>query len=233
MGGREESWEGALEAGEIDGLRAVLGDTDIYLLDQVMKGRLRPGARILDAGCGGGRNSELFLRCGGFALRAVDASWRGVRQTASLAVELGARTPSGWVSRQRLDRLAFRDSSFDAVVCSAVLHFARDRDHWAAMVGEMWRVLAPRGLFFARLGSTVGIEARLEPLGGGRYRLPDGAEWVLTHRAELAEWGERLGGRLIEPIKTTVVDRRRAMTTWCLLKEASTTGSGPRRAETG
>lgn len=223
----DESWEGVLRAGEIEGLRAILGDTDIYLLDQLMKGRFSPGDRVLDAGCGGGRNLEMFLRCGGFRLTAVDDSWRAVRQTRSLADGLDRSGAAGWVSRQRLDALAFGDGSFDAVICSAVLHFARDRLHWAAMVEELWRVLAPGGLLFARLGSTIGIEAKLEPLGAGRYRLPDGAEWVLTNRTELVEWAERLGGRAVEPIKTTVVDRRRAMTTWCLAKPRdSGAGSG-------
>lgn len=225
----DESWEGVLRAGEIEGLRAVLGDTDIYLLDQLMKGRFSPGDRVLDAGCGGGRNLELFLRCGGFQLTAVDESWRAVRQTRSLADELDRPGAAGWVSRQRLDALAFGDGSFDVVVCSAVLHFARDRHHWGAMVEELWRVLAPGGLFFARLGSTIGVETEIEPLEAGRYRLPDGAEWVLTDHAELVEWSERLGGRPIEPIKTTVVDRRRAMTTWCLVKA----GEAPVSAETG
>jgi SAM-dependent methyltransferase len=201
----------------LDALVEWLGGTDIYLIDQVMKGRFAPGSRILDAGCGGGRNIELFLR-GGYDVFAVDLSSRSARQALGLARELGAERPGGWASRQDVAALGFASGSFDVVIASALLHFAPDRERFDAMLAEMWRVLAPGGLLFARLASTVGIEERIEPLGGGRYRLPNGVEWLLVDRDELLARAERLGGRLIEPIKTTVVDADRAMTTWCLTK---------------
>lgn len=202
---------------EMERLRELLGGVDVYLLDQVMKGRIPAGSRVLDVGCGGGRNIELFLRCG-YDVWAVDVEQRAARATFALARELGAGRPVGWTSRQDAAALAFRGASFDVVVCSALLHFCPDRERFAASVEEMWRVLAPHGLLFVRLASTAGIEDRLESLGGGRYRLPGGQEWLLVDRPQLLDWTERLGGRLIEPIKTTVVDDLRAMTTWCLVK---------------
>lgn len=39
----------------------LIGDTDIYLLDQIMKGRYNANDKILDAGCGNGRNLHWFL----------------------------------------------------------------------------------------------------------------------------------------------------------------------------
>jgi SAM-dependent methyltransferase len=200
-------------------LTELLGGVDIYLLDQVMKGRLKPGSRILDAGCGGGRNLEPFLRCD-YDVYVVDEADRAARQTVALAREVGCERPRGWVSRQSVAALAFADAAFDAVVCCAVLHFARSGRQWRAMVEELWRVLAPRGLFFSRLASSIGIEGRVEPLGDGRFRLPDGTDRFLVDRAMLVETSERLGGTLIEPMKTTLVDRQRAMTTWCLVKPA-------------
>lgn len=202
---------------EMERLLELLGGADIYLIDQLMKGRLGPGSRILDAGCGGGRNIEPFLRCG-YDVFAVDVAARSVRQTRRLAHEIGARRPTGWVSRQEVEELGFGPSCFDVVISSALLHFARDQRHFGAMIEEMWRVLVPGGLLFTRLASTIGIETQVEPLGEGRFRLPDGAEWILVDRSALLGWSERLGGRLIEPIKTTVVDNTRAMTTWCLVK---------------
>lgn len=197
----------------------LLGGTDIYLLDQIMKGRLGPGSRILDAGCGGGRNIEPFLRCD-YDVYGVDESLRATRQARRLATEVGCRRPSGWVSRQSVDALAFGDGEFDAVICSAVLHFARDVRHWTAMVDELWRVLAPRGLFFARLASSIGVEDQIEELAHGRFRLPDGSMRFLVDRSRLVERSECLGATLIEPLKTTVVDSLRAMTTWVLVKPA-------------
>lgn len=198
-------------------LLELLGDIDIYLLDQLMKGRLGPNRRLLDAGCGGGRNLEPLLRLG-FDVWAVDMAPRATRQTYRLAREVGSSRPTGWISRQVVETMGFRDRSFEVVVSNAVLHFARDRSHWEAMLLEMWRVLAPGGLFFARLATTIGIESEIEPLGGGRYRLPGGQEMFLVDRDLLVGWAERLGATRIEPIKTTVVDSLRAMTTWCLVK---------------
>ena len=37
-------------------LQDEFGNIDIYLFDQLLRARLRPGMRVLDAGCGGGRN---------------------------------------------------------------------------------------------------------------------------------------------------------------------------------
>lgn len=33
-------------------LHAVFGDVDIYLFDQLLRGPIAPGMRVLDAGCG-------------------------------------------------------------------------------------------------------------------------------------------------------------------------------------
>jgi tellurite methyltransferase len=99
-----------------------------------------------------------------------------------------------------------------------VLHFARDAAHFDAMVRQMWRVLKPGGMFFARLASTIGIADEVRPLGGGRYHLPDGSERFLVDAATIEDWTKRLGGELLDPIKTTVVHGQRSMTTWVARK---------------
>jgi tellurite methyltransferase len=117
---------------------------------------------------------------------------------------------------ERVERLSFADAGFDVVISSAVLHFARDEEQWQAMVGEMWRVLKPGGIFFARLASSIGIEDQIELIDARRYQLPDGSERFLVDEAMLLRETANLGGEFIEPIKTTVVQNMRAMTTWCL-----------------
>jgi ubiquinone/menaquinone biosynthesis C-methylase UbiE len=116
-----------------------------------------------------------------------------------------------------IDRLPWGDASMDAVVCSAVLHFARDLAHFDRMIEEMWRVLAPDGLLFARLASNIGLESVIGP-AGRRARLPDGSDRFVVDEAILLDRTERLGGRLLDPIKTTNVQQQRCMTTWCLSK---------------
>jgi SAM-dependent methyltransferase len=116
-----------------------------------------------------------------------------------------------------VESLPWPDTSFDAVIASAVLHFADDEGHFGRMVVEMWRVLAPGGLFFARLASSIGLEHEL-PAPRGRMRLPDGTDRFVVDEALLLDWTARLGGTMADPLKTTNVQHQRCMTTWCLEK---------------
>ena len=199
-------------------LKAWFGGIDIYLFDQLLKGRLVPPMRVLDAGCGNGRNLVYFLR-GGFEVFAVDQDPKAVSQVRQMMAELMPERSVENACVAEVEALPFDTAWFDAVISSAVLHFADDEAHFDRMIREMWRVLKPGGLFFARLASTIGLEDRVQALEGRRYRLPDGTERFLVDEAMLRHYGERLGGALLEPVKTTNVQNLRCMTTWCLGKE--------------
>ncbi len=193
------------------------GGIDIYLFDQLLKGRLTPEMRMLDAGCGGGRNLVYFLR-NGYEVFAVDESSAAIAEMRRLAAELAPQLPEDNFRQEPVERLSFPDSNFEVVISSAVLHFARNEEHWHSMVEQMWRVLRPGGIFFARLASTIGMADQVELIAGRRYRLPDGSERFLVDEPMLSEVATALGGQLFEPLKTTVVQNKRAMTTWCLRK---------------
>ena len=193
-------------------LKAQFGDIDIYVFDQLLRGRIAPGMRVFDAGCGGGRNLVYLLRQG-WDVCGNDANPEAITQVRALAAELAPERPSDF-RVEAIEDTSFPEASADAVLASAVLHFARDDRHFEAMVRAMWRVLKPGGLFFARLASTIGIENQVQPLAHGRFRLPDGSERYLIDAATLLDWTGRLGGELIDPLKTTVVQDQRAMTTW-------------------
>lgn len=197
-------------------LRAEFGDIDIYLFDQLLKGRFDDRPRVLDAGCGDGRNLR-YLLARGFQCWGVDRDSAAVVHVRRLAESSGGDTSPGRYAVSGLDRLPFPDASFDAVICSAVLHFADDAAHFDAMAGELWRVLAAHGLLFVRLASTIGLEAVVGP-AGRRVRLPDGSDRFVVDEAMLLALTARLGGRLADPLKTTVVQGMRAMTTWCLIR---------------
>jgi SAM-dependent methyltransferase len=194
------------------------GQIDIYLFDQLLRGRITPDMTVLDAGCGNGRNLVYLLRQG-CRVFGVDASVHAVNETRALARRLVPDTPAERFRVERLEAMSFDHGSFDAVICSAVLHFAEGQSHFASMLDELWRVLAPGGLLFTRLASSIGLEDRVVSIGSDRFRLPDGTDRYLVDEATLLEATERLGGRLADPIKTTNVAGQRCMTTWCVWKQ--------------
>ena len=198
-------------------LQEWFGGIDIYLFDQLLKGRIVPGMRVLDAGCGSGRNLVYLLKSG-FEVCGVDESAGSVARTRQLVTELAPHLPLDNFLVEPVERMSFAGADFDLVISSAVLHFARDEEQWLRMVREMWRVLKPGGILFARLASSIGIEDQIELIDGRRYQLPDGSDRFLVDEAMLLRETATLGGELIEPIKTTVVQNMRAMTTWCLRK---------------
>lgn len=198
-------------------LRSAFGDIDIYLFDQLARGRFDDRRRLLDAGCGDGRNLVYFLRHG-FDCFGIDRDAVAIVRVRALASRLApASAPERFVTGE-LDALPWPDATFDAVIASAVLHFVDDEAHFARIVQELWRVLAPGGLFFARLASTIGLEAALGDAAGTRVVLPDGSNRFVVDQAMLLAWTDRLGGRLADPIKTTNVQGQRCMTTWCVEK---------------
>lgn len=197
-------------------LREEFGDVDIYLFDQLLRGRFDRRARLLDAGCGSGRNLPYFLRHG-FDVQAVDGDADAVRAVSTLLAALRPDLPRDCTHCGPIESLPWADGSRDAVICSAVLHFARDEQHFAAMVREMWRVLVPGGLFFARLASSIGLEQHL-PAATGRMRLPDGSDRYIVDERTLLDWTSTLGATLLDPLKTTNVQNLRCMTTWVIEK---------------
>ena len=198
-------------------LRERFGDIDIYLFDQLLRGRIGDGATVLDAGCGGGRNLVFMMRAG-LNVFGIDESTDAIAAVQQLAALHAPRLSATHFTMQPVHAMSFADGSMDVVISSAVLHFARDEGHFEACVAEMWRVLAPGGLLFCRLASTIGIEDQVRPLGSRRHVLPDGSTRFLVDASYLMATTDHLGGTLLDPLKTTVVHGMRAMTTWVLRK---------------
>jgi SAM-dependent methyltransferase len=199
-------------------LPALFGQIDIYLFDQVLRGRISAGATVLEAGCGAGRNLVFFLR-EGYPVFALDPDAAAIGTVRSLAAGLAPALPASNFRTEPAEASSFPDAAADVVISSAVLHFARDEAHFLAMLSGTWRLVRPGGLFFCRLASTIGMENRVVPLGGQRFALPDGSERFLVDEARLLRLGSELGGEPADPLKTTVVQDRRAMTTWVLRRK--------------
>jgi tellurite methyltransferase len=200
-------------------LQEQFGQIDIYLFDQLLKGRIVPGMRILDAGCGSGRNIVYFLR-EGYEVYGADASPEAIASVRALARRLAPALPESNFRVEPVQQMSFEDGYADVVISNTVLHFAMNDAHFEEMLRGTWRVLKPGGLFFCRLASTIGMEAQMVPVLGRRFQSPDGAERYMVDASWLEEVTERLGGEWLEPIKTTIVQGQRTMTTWVLRKKS-------------
>ncbi len=198
-------------------LRAEFGNMDIYLFDQLLKGRLDGRERILDAGCGGGRNLEYFIK-NGFDVYGMDRNPEAIEAVVGMGSLHGISEIDNHFKLAAIEDKCFPLESFDLVICNAVLHFADNQAHFGTMLRVCWQYLKPGGLFFCRLATKIGIADRISPIRNGRYLLPDGSVRYLTDLDEMLKYSEQLGARQLEPIKTTDVQGLRSMTTWVLEK---------------
>ena len=195
------------------------GQVDYSRLQYVVDA-LEPGERVLDSGCGHGRNLVYLLRQG-FDVYGTDASDSAIAAVQQLASRLRSSLPPDHFRLEPVERMSFPDAAFDVVLSSAVMHFARDEHHWRAMLDEMFRVLKPGGLFFARLATTIGHETRVRHVEGRRYIMPDGDERFLVDEDFIMRATHAVGGALVDPLKTSVVQNARSMMTWVVQKGVS------------
>jgi SAM-dependent methyltransferase len=168
---------------------------------------------IFDAGCGSGRNIVYLLQ-EGYEVFGVDPDPHVIDTVRRLA----RRLPAQNFRVESVEENSYPDLFADVVICNTVLHFARDDAHFRSMLQGAWRTLKPGGLFFSRLASTIGGEHLLQHISGRWYRMADGTERYLVDEPLLMQWTAELGAQLVDPIKTTVVQNLRSMTTWILRK---------------
>jgi tellurite methyltransferase len=204
----------------VSDLRAQFGQIDIYLFDQLLRGRLRPPMRVLDAGCGPGRNLVYLLQSG-YDVFAIDQDAAAIDTMRALAAELAPALPASNFRVEPIEETTFPDAFADVVLSNAVLHFARDDQQFNGMIRSMWRVLRPGGLLFVRVASNIGMESRVRRIAGRRHLLPDGSERYLVDEALLLVLTRELRASLVDPIKTTIVQDQRCMTTWVVRKEGA------------
>jgi tellurite methyltransferase len=191
------------------------GQIDIYVFDQILRGNITPGMVVLDAGCGYGRNLVHLLR-EGCEIFALDADADGVGHVRALSASLETGLPAENFQVGSIERMPFPNGFADVVICSSVLHFAHDERHFRAMLAELWRVVKPGGMLFCRLGSRIGMD--FKRVRGDLYLVGDGSEWFLVDEEMLLGLTEKMNAVLVDPLKTTIVQDFRCMTTWVLRK---------------
>jgi ubiquinone/menaquinone biosynthesis C-methylase UbiE len=185
---------------------------DIYLIDQIMKGRYLEGDTLLDAGTGSGRNMNWFIQ-NNFHIVACDAN---PDMSDAIKERYGQLTPTFIACN--ISALPFANGQFDHILANAVLHFAKDESEFNDMLKELVRVTKTGGSLFIRTCSDIGLEGRTEPLGDGRHTLPDGTERFLVNREGIERLLQQHALELLEPVKSVNVSDLRVMTTLVLSK---------------
>jgi SAM-dependent methyltransferase len=197
------------------------GQIDIYVFDQILRGNITGGMCVVDAGCGYGRNLVYLLR-EGCRVFAVDRDAKGIEHVRRLSESLKTGLPQENFQVCSIEEMPFEDAIADVVICSAVLHFARDEDQFSAMIAGLWRVLKPGGMLFCRLGSRIGMD--FQPVRGHIFLVGDGSEWFLVDEEMLLDLTDELDAVLMDPLKTTIVQDYRCMTTWVVRKRIKSEG---------
>ncbi len=193
------------------------GQIDIYVFDQILRGNITHEMRVLDAGCGYGRNLVHLLRQG-CEIFALDEDRHAVDHVRKLSASLETGLPAQNFQIGLIEQMPFPDAFADVVLCNSVLHFARDEAQFTKMLSELWRVVRPGGMLFCRLGSRIGMT--FQRVRDNIYLLADGSEWFLVDEKMLLDLGEKMNAVLVDPLKTTVVQDYRCMTTWVLRKRS-------------
>ncbi len=202
---------------KLNHLRQELARIDIYLLDLILKGTYAENARILDAGSGGGRNSTWLLN-NGYDVFCVDQDTQKIDALRDYWIAHKLNNTNERFQVAELDDLPFSDHYFDHIICSAVLHFAKNHDHFHAMISELVRVLKPGGTLFVRMTSDVGIESKIEMTNSGVVRIPDGSDRYLITRESLKALLTKSDLVLDAPFKNVNVDDVRVMSVIVLRK---------------
>lgn len=184
---------------------------DIYLIDQILKQRIPPGDRVLDAGCGTGRNLRFFIQQG-FDVIGIDPEVIHIQSLSAIFPEHQDKLIVSTIED-------YQDpSGFDFIVCNAVLHFSRDHDHFNEQFSKLVSLLRPHGILFIRMTSDIGIDLS-KSSSTGVYQIPDKSTRYLITREQIKTLSQQHNLSLLDPVKSTVVDDVRSMTTLVFQKQ--------------
>ena len=195
-----------------------LGLMDIYLIDQLQKGRLKPNMKILDAGCGHGRNCEYFIK-NNYEIYGLDIKEEVIINLKEKIDNWNSLFPKGNFSTADLSAIPFPENHFDFIISSAVLHFSENKDHFVQLFKEHTRVLKKDGFLFIRMTSKHTIEHLASKVNEDVYLLPDGSVRYLLDQTVLKKLMLENNLVFVEPFKTVNVADMRSMSTIVLIKK--------------
>lgn len=187
-----------------------LGNVDVYVIDQLLKGAIHKEQRLLDAGCGSGRNFSYFAN-NNFNITGIDPNDEHIRYLKQKHPKHNhALIPSSIED--------FHPSQlFDYIICNAVLHFAQDHDHFEHLFECLIHLLNENGIVFIRMTTDQGM-SDLNKSETGVHHLPDESTRYLITRSRLSDLCAKHKLSMIAPFKTVLVENWRSMATIVLMK---------------
>ncbi len=184
---------------------------DLFLLDLILKGKIPKNARILDAGCGEGRNAIYFIQ-EGYDYLGIDSD-----ESKILLAQYMANSISTSKAKFEVGNIHSMNDygTFDLVICSRVLHFAESEQDFF----EMWSCLSEQvdtgGMIYVSMDSIMDNNLGVQ-VENGRFEFPDGAVRFAITNSIYEEI--KKGFELVEPLKTLVQNETRAQSFFTLRK---------------
>ena len=200
----------------IQELNRELGNIDLYLLDAILKNYLPENGKVLDAGCGEGRNLVYLLR-NGYECYGADMNEAALRMLRFQLNTISPGYPAERFAHADLTSLPYKNDEFDTVVCIAVLHFAENEQAFHKMFAELVRVLQPGGKLLIRMTDDTTMSEAVS-IGDGKFHLPDGSVRFLLTGSILNDVMTRHGLTYLENYKSVVVRDKRSMNYLLLTK---------------
>ena len=190
----------------IQELNHELGNIDLMLLDQILKGRFENSHRILDAGCGEGRNLTYFIK-NGYDVWGIDNNATALKMLKMTGRSLHKSfDPEKFITTE-ITEVPFPPQSFDAVICSAVLHFSPSEEAFFTALDEIMKVLQKDGFLFISMYSELYSNSKMQ---SNYFLLTKDLYASLLKRYELQE---------VEPAKTVITENNWPVT-YLMLKKS-------------
>ena len=147
---------------DFQALNKELGNADLLLIDQILKGRFHQDMRMLDAGCGEGRNMVYFIK-NEFPVYGIDQNPEAVSMARLIARSVNKNYTVENIFSTSIEENPFPAEFFDVVFCINVLHFASNLKHFMTMVEALLKILRKGGHFYVGMeceSSDILEEAR-------------------------------------------------------------------------
>jgi 2-polyprenyl-3-methyl-5-hydroxy-6-metoxy-1,4-benzoquinol methylase len=192
-------------------LNSALGNADLILVDQILKNRFHKQMRILDAGCGEGRNMVYFIK-NDFRIYGIDANADAVKLAKLYCRSLNNTFEVENIQNFTIEQNPFPDHFFDAIICLNVLHSAKNQNDFFLWFEQLIRMLHSGGFLLLSLQSQIGVsQNHQQDDPNGRNNMGNENFYLLSENV-LQEILKLDYLKTIENTKTILIDNKKSHT---------------------